>query len=157
MQDDFGEGSGDDDSDDDDAMADDFGSDDSDDDDSDAGESDEEVGDFWPMSQWVHKSNVTKIICAFVLIMMIWSGRKFAHVMTELLSWHVQNCDMITSLFVALAPIKAMHIFTRLLIGQSVYKMGSSWIIRKQIDFVYSEHHEAHAYVSQKVPYLLDS
>ena len=61
MQDDFGEGSGDDDSDDDDAMADDFDSDDSDDDDSDAGESDEEV-DLWHMSQRVYNWNVFKII-----------------------------------------------------------------------------------------------
>ena len=46
-----------------------------------------------------YHSNFVWILLAIILILMIQSGHNFAHVMTVKLSWHVQNCDLITSLF----------------------------------------------------------
>ena len=34
------------------------------------------------------------------MILMIQSGHKFAHVTTAQLSWHVQNCDLVSYLFI---------------------------------------------------------
>ena len=48
---------------------------------------------------WVHKWNLVKIIFNCFMILMIQSDCNFAHVTTAQLSWHVQNCDLIWSLF----------------------------------------------------------
>ena len=40
-----------------------------------------------------------KIIFVLIIVLMIQTGRKFAHVMTAQLSWHVQICDLIWWLF----------------------------------------------------------
>ena len=39
------------------------------------------------------------IITAVIMILMIWAGPKFAHATTSQLSWYVQNCDLIRSIF----------------------------------------------------------
>ena len=44
-------------------------------------------------------SKFWKIIFAVIMILMIRSYHKFAHVTTAQLSWHAQNCDQIASLF----------------------------------------------------------
>ena len=41
-----------------------------------------------------------KILLVVLMILMIQWGHKFAHVTTAQLSWHVQNYDLIGSLFV---------------------------------------------------------
>ena len=50
-------------------------------------------------SQQVYNSNFVEFFYPWVLSGMTQSSHKFAHVMTALLSWHVQNCDLIWSLF----------------------------------------------------------
>ena len=47
---------------------------------------------------WVHTWNIVNILFIVIFILMIWSGHNFAHVMTAMLSWHVQNWDLIGSL-----------------------------------------------------------
>ena len=44
---------------------------------------------------WAHNWNLVKIITTLIMILMIQSGYKFAHVTTAQLLWHVQNCDLI--------------------------------------------------------------
>ena len=44
---------------------------------------------------WAHNWNLTKITVSIILILMIKSGHRFAHVMTALLSWHMQSCDLV--------------------------------------------------------------
>ena len=53
------------------------------------------------ISQTVFKLEAQILQNSFTLIWIvnIWSGHYFAHVMTSLLSWHLQNCDLIKSLF----------------------------------------------------------
>ena len=48
---------------------------------------------------WAHDRNLVKIDFALILMTMIQSGHNFAHVTTTQLSWHVQNYDLIWSLF----------------------------------------------------------
>ena len=43
--------------------------------------------------------NFVKILSAVIFIPMFQSGYSFAHAMTDELSWHVQNCDMIGSIY----------------------------------------------------------
>ena len=54
------------------------------------------------ISQTVHEliiQNLRKFICSTFVIAIIRPGHIFAHVTTAVLSWHVQNCDLIWSLF----------------------------------------------------------
>ena len=51
---------------------------------------------------WTHNPDLVDILCALILILIIQSVHKFAQVMTALLSWHVQNCGLIGSLWVTL-------------------------------------------------------
>ena len=43
---------------------------------------------------WGHHSNLEGMFFTVSLILMIQSNRKFTHDMTALLSWRVQNCDL---------------------------------------------------------------
>ena len=47
---------------------------------------------------WAYKWNLVKIYSLPILIIIILSGHNFARAMTALLSWHVQNCDLIWSI-----------------------------------------------------------
>ena len=59
---------------------------------------------------WAHNWNLAKNFVIIILIIMLQSSHNFAHAMTAQLSWHVQNCDMIGSLFFC---IRATNIFVR--------------------------------------------
>ena len=48
---------------------------------------------------WAHNWNLMQIIILVIMILIIQSGHNFAHVTTAQLLWHVQNCDLIESLF----------------------------------------------------------
>ena len=55
-----------------------------------------------PISQRVYELKLQifqKIVLTVIIILAIQSGHTFEHVMTAQLSWHVQNCDLITSTF----------------------------------------------------------
>ena len=55
-------------------------------------------GTLGPMSQRAYEiriENLVKFIIAFILILIMQSGHKFAHVTTAQLPWHVQKCDLI--------------------------------------------------------------
>ena len=49
-------------------------------------------------SLWAHNCNLIKIFY-FYFYLIIRSGHNFVHVTTAQLPWHVQNCDLIWSLF----------------------------------------------------------
>ena len=48
---------------------------------------------------WVHYRNLIKFPVAVIFILIIQSGYNYAHATTAQLSWHVQNCDLIWSIF----------------------------------------------------------
>ena len=48
---------------------------------------------------WAHNWNDMKNLFALILLLMVPSGQKFAHVTTALLLWHVQNCGLTRLLF----------------------------------------------------------
>ena len=56
-------------------------------------------GTHFTKALWVYYWNIVQIISAIIMILMIKFGHNFAHVTTALLSWHVQHCDLIWSLF----------------------------------------------------------
>ena len=49
------------------------------------------------MGLWAHNWNLVKIIYAQISILMMRSSQNFAHAMTAVLSWQVQNSDQIGS------------------------------------------------------------
>ena len=51
------------------------------------------------MTSWFKSCENPKILFALIMILMIQSGNKFANAMTAELSWHMQNCDLVWSLF----------------------------------------------------------
>ena len=56
----------------------------------------------WPISQNLYVliiENLVKIPLTVIMILMIQSGYNFAHAMAAELSWHVQNCGLMGSLF----------------------------------------------------------
>ena len=46
-----------------------------------------------------------KLPFAIICILVIQSGHKLAHAMTAQLSWHVQNCGLVLSLFLMLSDM----------------------------------------------------
>ena len=48
---------------------------------------------------WANISNIEKILLALILIVMIQSGDSFVHAMTAVLSWHVQNWQLMGLFF----------------------------------------------------------
>ena len=69
---------------------------------------------------WAHNWIIVKIRFALSLILMIQSGHNFAHVMTALLSWHVQNCDLMKPWF--------FNILLKLLDKMCKYEMDHLYI-----------------------------
>ena len=57
-------------------------------------------------SLWAHECNLVKVCFGVIMITLVQSGHKFAHVMTAQLSWHVQNYDLIS-----IVQVRAMLIF----------------------------------------------
>ena len=55
---------------------------------------------------WAHDWNLVKVFFAVIVITLVQSGHTFAYVMTTLLSWHVQNHDLISTV-----KVRAMLIF----------------------------------------------
>ena len=56
------------------------------------------AGNHFTKGLWARNWNLVKLFFVLILIM-IQSCHNFAHVMTAELSWHVQNCDVIWSLY----------------------------------------------------------
>ena len=57
----------------------------------------EGTGNDFTKGLWVHELNLMKIIIAVIMMLVIQLDHKFAHVTTAVLSWHMQNCDLIGS------------------------------------------------------------
>ena len=67
-------------------------------------------GDHSTKGLWAYNWNLIKIICDLNVILIIQSGHNFAHVTTAVLSWHVQNCDLMGSV---IFEVKATWSFQR--------------------------------------------
>ena len=75
------------------------------------------------MGLWAHNRNLVKIHFALISILMVHSCHRFAYAMTALLSWHVQNCDMIWSLLC----MQELQIFF-LRFGLRAHKPFMKWV-----------------------------
>ena len=62
---------------------------------------------------WAHNWNLVKSQFVFKYTTMIRSGRKFAHVTTAKLFWHVQNCDLISYHYSCEIKINFYNIWVR--------------------------------------------
>ena len=87
-------------------------------------------------------TEILKILFALILITMLQSCQNSAHVTTAELSWHVQNCDMISLLFFS----SEHHIILQDFDYEFINPLwnGSQWC-RKSPNWIY--HHDIPAYL----------
>ena len=77
---------------------------------------------------WAHHWNLVKILFALILIFMIQSSHNFAHATTAGLSWHVQNYDLIGSVFFMEELLVFILLFFFRKFGIWAHKLFVKWV-----------------------------